>query len=96
MKLADGCGLMSARQGLVLPFFSSMGSMASLVVTCPTVSRSRKERIPLQCSGGPFGGQASVRLLEDEHPMEALALDELASSSIEQVAFGLRRHQSLQ
>ena len=30
-------------------------------------------------------GQARVRLLEDEYPVEALALDELASSSVEQV-----------
>ncbi len=30
-------------------------------------------------------GQAGVRLLEDEHPVAALALDELASSSVEQV-----------
>jgi hypothetical protein len=27
-----------------------------------------------------------MRLLEDEHPVEALAMDELASSSLEQVA----------
>ena len=30
--------------------------------------------------------QARLRLLEDDHPVEALAMDELASSSVEQVA----------
>ncbi len=30
--------------------------------------------------------QARLRLLEDEHPLEALTMDELASSSLEQVA----------
>ena len=31
-------------------------------------------------------GQARVRLLEEEHPVEAMAMDELASSSLEQAA----------
>ena len=44
--------------------------------------RERREKVTV----GVLWLQARMRLLEDDHPVEALAMDELASSSVEQVA----------
>ena len=58
-------------------------------ISCDAPARGHSSK--RDCAGGPHGAQASVRLLADEYPVEALALDE----QIRGLAADLAKEQSL-